>query len=76
MSLKGFYILFIALLALLSVGFGLWTFGQYANSSSMGLLAAAVAALVFALVLIEYRVWFLRNSRASAFSEVRHTRVK
>lgn len=67
MSLKGFHILFVTLSTLLSIGFGLWAFGQYANSGSTGLLAVAVAALVFALVLIGYGVWFLRKLKGISF---------
>ena len=67
MSLKGFHIIFVTLSTFLSVGFGVWAFSQYTDGGSTTLLAVAVAALVFAVVLIGYGIWFLRKLRDVSF---------
>ena len=67
MSLKGFHIVFVTFSTLLSIGFGVWAFGQYTDGGSTTLLAVAVAAGVFAVVLIGYGIWFLRKLRNVSF---------
>jgi len=61
MSLKAFHILFIAVSAILALGFGLWAFSEYRKSGDIMLLIAGLGAFGGAAGLVVYGRWFLRK---------------
>ena len=56
MSLKAFHLLFITISVLLALGLGWWCLPDHK--------AAAGLALVVALLLVAYEIWFLRKMRS------------
>lgn len=67
MSLKAFHILFVSVSTLLSLGFGVWAVLGYCDGGSVGLLAAAAGALVVAVLLAGYGLWFCRKLKHLSF---------
>lgn len=61
MSLKAFHIVFIAVSALLAIGFGVWEVLRYLESGNPLVLAAAVGSFVVGAALVVYGVRFLRK---------------
>lgn len=64
MSLKHFHALFIALSALLALGFAVWCWSVFNAVGSMGYLLAALVSGFVALVMVAYLPWFLRKMTA------------
>ncbi len=67
MSLKAFHILFVALSTLLAVLFAAWSFQGFVESASAAMLTAAVGAILFAVGMVVYGVWFLRKLKHVSF---------
>jgi hypothetical protein len=63
MSLKAFHVVFITAAVALAVWLGLWALGEGRDTGSGGMTALGVVALVAAVGLVAYEVWFLRKTR-------------
>lgn len=64
MSLKGFHIVFVALAALCSLGFAVWTFVAPGNVLTGALVASGWASGAAGVLLVVYGIWFVvRKSR-------------
>ncbi len=63
MSLKHFHVIFIAIAALLCVGFGAWTFLADNDQITSMIRATGIFSLVLAAVLAIYGTWFYRKSK-------------
>ena len=63
MSIKGFHLIFIAIAALFSAGFGIWALFLDDQSSGIGTKVFGVVTLVAALALVIYGIYFRRKSK-------------
>jgi hypothetical protein len=63
MSIKGFHLIFIAIAALFSGGFGIWALFLDDQASGMGTKIFGVVTLVAAFGLAAYGVYFRRKSK-------------
>lgn len=61
MSLKAFHIFFIALSALLAVGFGVWELVAFLDTASTGRLIVGISSFAVAGALIVYGTRFLKK---------------
>ncbi len=67
MSLKAFHIVFIALAALLSLGFAAWEIDRYLATGDLLELVGALLAVLAGIALVIYGVRFLRKLRKVSF---------
>ena len=67
MSLKAFHIVFIALSALLSLGFAAWAISRYLSTDDVWQLVAATVAVALGIGLVVYGIRFLRKLRKVSF---------
>ena len=63
MTLKAFHLVFIALSALLSIGFAAYCWRGYTTGGAAGPLALAVASSGAAVLLAAYGAFFVRRMR-------------
>jgi hypothetical protein len=63
MSLRGVHVVFITAATLLSLVMAAWCYDQYRAVGSTGFLASSAAAVLAAVGLVTYGVWFLGKTR-------------
>lgn len=63
MSIKGFHLVFIAIAALFSGGFGIWALFLEERSSGMGTKIFGIVTLFTAIALVVYGFYFRRKSK-------------
>lgn len=61
MSLKAFHIVFIALSALLAVGFGVWEVVQFVETGNAWALVGGLASFGVSAALVVYGIRFLKK---------------
>jgi hypothetical protein len=67
MSLKAFHLLFVAVSAMLGVGFGAWAIADYRHSGSAGSLWWGIGSLIGTVALIGYGRWFLKKLKGVGY---------
>ena len=61
MGLKAFHIFFIVVSTLLTLGFGVWGTGDFAQTGSWVHFTLGVGSFIASGLLVWYGVWFLRK---------------
>jgi len=67
MSLKAFHIVFILVSAMLCIGLGVWSLGEYRRTQSNEFIWGIVCSFVGLVCLLIYGKWFLRKLRGVSY---------
>ncbi len=67
MSLKTFHIVFITVSTILCVGVGIWAISGYRSRGDVASLVVGVVALVAAVALVWYGLWFLKKLKGVSY---------
>jgi succinate dehydrogenase hydrophobic anchor subunit len=67
MSLKAFHVFFITVATLITAAFGLWAVWQAVVEGGVAAFVLAAVAVLTAVALPIYGVWFLKKTKAVSF---------